>query len=263
MTGQKYRHYYQLLDKLALMNDCFLDKCYFVNFYDHDFIYRQFKKILYRDDITEKVASKCFGFALPGFNKKESGYLISKKHPCLLPNIKSTKKLQLKFGIRKKYANHLRSTINYDVIPFFPDNNSFISNAVAYSGSKIKLLRTEGNKVLIPHILSYKDWLDITKELQPAEYSKASFPKRQTMIFNTIRHSIGVYDEATKNTSDETYGHICWEFSRMVRDKFPELDTAARNWLEFKTGCGVDLDCHEIDYFDLDKFTVVPFSKDS
>ncbi len=244
------------------MNDCFLDKCYFVHFYDYDFIYKQFKKILFRDDITKKVARRCFGFALPGLNEKESGYLISKKHPCLLPNIKNTKKIQLKLGIRKKYVNHLKGTINYDVIPFFPDDGSFISNAVFYSKSKIKLIRTDDNKVLIPHILSYKDWLDLTKELQPENYAKASFPKRQTMIFNTIRHSIGVYDKATKNISDKTYGHICWEFARMVRNKLPELDTAAKNWLEYKTDCGVDLNCHEIDYCDLDKFAVVSFSKE-
>ena len=245
------------------MNDTFFKKCFFIVPFSDDSIYEIFEKVLYRKEVLRIVSKKCFGMVLPGFESKKHGFLVSREHPGLLHNMRCTKTLKSILGIREKYINHLRSLIKFGVIPFFPDNFDYIDNAIVFCEGSIMLLRTEENRVIIPSILTYKGWVDVTKELKFKEYRRASFPKRQSLIFNTIRHSIGIYDKAWQCASDETYGHICRQFVRMVCTNFPELDTVAKEWLLFKEECGVDIDSDNIDFFDEDKFTMARYSESS
>ncbi|UYM15411.1 hypothetical protein [Endozoicomonas euniceicola] len=182
-------------------------------------------------------------------------FLISEKHPLLLKNIMGLQAKKKATGLREKYIE--KNMANLEKTGLFPliKANFDLESIVPFINGSVKILVNNDNKIIIPHVLSYQDWLDVAKATYPDEFQETYTLVRQRAVFKTIRHSMGIYDTAWQKLPEKCYGYICRRVVQMVCRHFPQLDTVAKSWLEQKSKVT------DVDQFELDTDWVVGSDK--
>lgn len=216
------------------MNPHFMDRCLFVEIFSEAENSNLMKSMLKNKNMANLFKKHCFGVAFEEYQDFFCGFLVSKNHPSLTRNIRSNLELKKITGLRDKYIKRLRS-YEKDISTPLLYHGFNVYSAIPFVYKTTKILVNENNQIIIPVVLSYEEWVQVAKLTHPEEYAAASSTrKRQEIIFNTIRHSIGIYDEAWSELPESCYGHVCRQLVQTIRKCMPELINVAQSWLEFK-----------------------------
>ncbi|WP_422491051.1 hypothetical protein [Endozoicomonas sp. ALE010] len=237
------------------MDESFLKMCCYVEILDKTERSNIAKSVIKNKNMIKVFEPNLIGFASSKINSENSGLLISRKHPQLTVNIKSISRLMAATNLREKYARKLLKLHRIGLATLIGKNIDY-NSVIPITNGKVKILINDENQVIIPSLLSYEDWVNVTKARHPKEYIAACSLKKRDLILNTIRHSIGIYDEAWHQLPESCYGHICRRFVQTICKKYPALDTNAKRWLEQKSlSENVDKLTLDADYFwDKSKF---------
>ena len=215
-------------------NPHFMDRCLFVQIFSEDEAVYLLRAMLKNKNMANIFKKHCFGIAFEEYQDFFCGFLVSKNHPSLTRNIHSDQELKRITGLRDKYIKRIRS-YEKDVSTTLLNYGLSSYAAIPYVHESTRILVNENNQIIIPVVLSYEEWVQVAKQTHPEEFAAASSTrKRQEITFNTIRHSIGIYDEAWLELPESCYGHICRQFVQTIRRCLPELINVAQSWLEFK-----------------------------
>lgn len=216
------------------MNPHFMDRCLFVQIFSEDENINLLRAMLRNKNMANTFRKHCFGIAFEKYQDFFCGFLVSKNHPSLTRNIRSDQELKKITGLRDKYIKRLR-LYEKDISTPLLNYGLSVYSAIPFVHESTKILVNENNQIVIPVVLSYEEWVQVAKLTSPEEYATASSTrKRQEIIFNTIRHEIGIYDEAWSELPESCYGHVCRQLVQTIRKCMPELINVAQSWLEFK-----------------------------
>ena len=228
------------------MNQYFLDKCMYASLFEKDNKLRIIRGIICNKKMTEKFSENCIGLAAKTPYRLNVDFLISEKHPLLLRNITGLHAKKKATGLREKYIE--RNIVKLEkrgLIPLIKANFD-LESIIPFVDGSVKILVDSNDRIIIPYVLSYQDWLDVAKLTYPNEFQHTSVQVRQRAVFKTIRHSMGIYDTAWQKLPEKCYGYVCRRMVQMVCRHFPQLDTVAKVWLEQKSTV-TDVDQFELD----------------
>ena len=237
------------------MNQHFLDKCMYASLFEEEQKLRIIRGIICNKKMVAQFNENCIGLATKDPHRLNVDFLISEKHPLLLKNIKGTQTKKEATGLREKYVK--RNMVHLEKKGFTPliKANFDIESVVPFIDGAVKILVNNDNKIIIPHVLPYLDWLDVAKATYPEAFQDTPVQVRQRAVFKAIRHTMGIYDAAWQRLPEKCYGYICRRIVQMVCKHFPQLDTVAKSWLEYKSNVT------DVDQFELDTDWVVGSNK--
>ena len=237
------------------MNQYFIDKCMYASLFEKEQKLRMIRNMVCNKKMADRFNEHCIGLATKDPYRLKVDFLISEKHPLLLKNIMGLQAKKKATGLREKYIE--KNMANLEKTGLFPliKANFDLESVVPFINGSVKILVNNDNKIIIPHVLSYQDWLDVAKATYPDEFQETYTLVRQRAVFKTIRHSMGIYDTAWQKLPEKCYGYICRRVVQMVCRYFPQLDTVAKSWLEQKSKVT------DVDQFELDTDWVVGSDK--
>ena len=237
------------------MNQHFLDKCMYASLFEEEQKSRMIRHILCNKKMAERFNENCIGLATKDPKRLNVDFLICEKHPLLLKNIKGLRAKKKATGLRETYIE--RNMVHLEKKGLTPliKANFDLESVVPFVNGSVKILVDNNNKIIIPYVLLYQDWLDVAKSTYPDEFENAPVQVRQRAVFKAIRHSMGIYDAAWQKLPEKCYGYICRRVVQMVCKHFPQLDTVAKSWLEQKSKVT------NVDQFELDTDWVVGSDK--
>ena len=237
------------------MNPHFLDKCMYASLFEKEKKARIIRNIICNKKMVDQFNEHCIGLAAKEPDRLNVDFLISEKHPLLLKNIKGTQAKKEATGLREKYVT--KNIVHLENKGFTPLIKAHfdLESVIPFIDGSVKILVDNDNRIIIPHVLSYLDWLDVAKATYPDEFQDAPTLVRQRAVFKAIRHSMGIYDTAWQKLPEKCYGYVCRRVVQMVCKHFPQLDTVAKSWLEQKSKVT------DVDQFELDTDWVVGSEK--
>lgn len=237
------------------MNQHFLDKCMYASLFEEEHKFRLIKDLIYNKKMADTFSEHCIGLASKDPHRLNVDFLISEKHPLLLKNIKGLHAKRVATGLREKYIRKNIALLEKRGLTPLIKKNFDLESVVPFIDGAVKILVDNNDKIIIPHVLPYQDWLDVAKLTYPDEFQRTSTQVRLRAVFKTIRHSIGIYHTAWQQLPEKCYGYICRRVVQMVCRHFPQLDTVAKSWLEQKS------EFTDVDQFELNTDWIVGSNK--